>query len=201
MEKTELLQKYIEYVSKEGKRPRIVSQFTTAIQIKESDFYTHFSSLNQLEQFYWQDLHEKLIQKITTQEVYANYSVREKFLTYAFTLVEQLKENRSFALIVLRENRNTLNTYKKELKNYVEGLITEGTQKNEVQDRMFISNYYVNVLVNEVVSIIYFWEKDESANFEKTDAYIEKSVNFVMDILGRNWLDSGIDLLKYVFQK
>ncbi len=201
MEKQELLQKYIEYVSKEGKRPSTVSRFTFTISIKESDFYTHFTTLNQLEQYYWVHLHEKLLEKITKEEVYANYSVREKLLSYAFTLIEMLKENRSFVILTLQKNCNVLDNYKKELNNYTETLIAQGTQNNEIQDRMFLSTYYPNLISQEIVAIIYFWAKDESPNFEKTDVFIEKSINFIMDILGKNWIDTGFDFIKYLFQR
>lgn len=201
MEKSELLQKYVEYVSKEGKRPNTVSKFTFAVNIKESEFYTQFSTLNQLEQYYWVNLHETLLNKITKEEVYAKYSVREKLLSYAFTLAEMLKENRSFVILILRKNCNVLDKYKKELHNHAETLITEGTQSSEIQDRIFLSTYYADLIVQEITAVIYFWAKDESPNFEKTDAFIEKSINFVMDILARNWLDTGFDFIKYWFQK
>lgn len=201
MEKTELLKLYIEYISKEGKRPSTVSKFTFAIHIKESEFYTSFANLNQLEQFYWENLHENLLEKIKGQDVYASYSVREKILSYAFTLMEMLKENRSFVLIVLRKNCDALQKYQKALKNYAEELTAEGIQNNEIQDRIVISTYYADILVKEIIAIIHFWAKDESENFEKTDVFIEKSINFTMDILSKNWLDTGFDFLKYVFQK
>jgi hypothetical protein len=201
MEKQELLQKYVEYVSKEGKKPSTVSKFTFALGIKETDFYKCFANLNQLEQFYWQNVHTSIIEKIKSQEVYQNYSVREKLLSYAFTLVETLKENRSFVLIVLRKNCDALNKYQKEVKNYAEDLIAEGTQKNEIQDRILVSTYYSDIITKETSAIIHFWVKDDSENFEKTDVFIEKSINFVMDILGRNWIDTGFDFVKYWFQK
>lgn len=201
MEKQELLQKYVEFVSKDGKRPSTVSRFTFAIGIKESEFYAHFSTLSQIEQYYWVNLHENLLNKITAQDVYANYSVREKILSYAFTLVETLKENRSFAILTLKKNCNALDAYKKELKNHAETLIAEGTQNHEVQDRMLLSTYYPDLIVQEITAVIHFWAKDESQNFERTDVFIEKSINFVMDLLSRNWLDTGFDFVKYWFQK
>ncbi|MCS7029020.1 MAG: TetR family transcriptional regulator C-terminal domain-containing protein [Bacteroidia bacterium] len=201
MEKTELLEKYIEYVSREGKRPATISKFSFAIGVKESEFYAHFSNLNQIEQFYWQQLHQILLQKLTQEEVYANYSVREKFLSYAYALVERLKENRSFVQVILKNHWNVLKQYKDDLKSYVETLIAEGTQKGEIHDRILLSTYYPNLMVQEIVSVIHFWAKDESQNFEKTDVFIEKSMNFVMDLLSRNWVDTGLDLIKTLFQK
>ncbi|MCS7077896.1 MAG: TetR family transcriptional regulator C-terminal domain-containing protein [Bacteroidia bacterium] len=201
MEKVELLQKYIDYVSKQGERPSTVSKLTFAIGIKESDFYTHFSSLKQIEQFYWTQTHQTVVNTITQQEVYANYSVREKLLSYAFTLIEFLKQNRSFVQIVLKKNCDALKAYKQDLKAYVEPLITEGTQKGEIEDRMFLTQHYSNVIIQSLIAILYFWIKDESTNFEKTDVYVEKSINFIMDILHKNWIDTGLDFLKYQFKR
>jgi hypothetical protein len=48
--------------------------------------------------------------------------------------------------------------------------------------------------------VIHFWLKDDSADFERTDACIEKSVQLTMDFVGRNAVDKLFDFGKFLFQ-
>jgi ubiquinone biosynthesis protein COQ9 len=47
-------------------------------------------------------------------------------------------------------------------------------------------------------SVVAFNLKDDSAKFERTDAFIEKSVTLLFDLMGRQVLDSGFDLLRFL---
>jgi ubiquinone biosynthesis protein COQ9 len=47
-------------------------------------------------------------------------------------------------------------------------------------------------------SVVAFHLKDESTKFERTDAFIEKSVAVLFDLMGRQVLDSGFDLLRFL---
>jgi hypothetical protein len=40
--------------------------------------------------------------------------------------------------------------------------------------------------------------KDESEKFERTDAFIEKSTTVFFDLMGRQVLDSGFDLVRFM---
>ncbi|MEM6517296.1 MAG: TetR/AcrR family transcriptional regulator, partial [Bacteroidota bacterium] len=46
-----------------------------------------------------------------------------------------------------------------------------------------------------------FWLDDQSANFEKTDIFIEKSVNTSFDVLNIAPVRSLIDFGKFVFKE
>ena len=48
--------------------------------------------------------------------------------------------------------------------------------------------------------LLLFWRDDDSAGFEKTDAFVEKSVNLAFDLIGKGALDSAIDFAKFLYQ-
>ena len=48
--------------------------------------------------------------------------------------------------------------------------------------------------------ILKFWSNDESPNFEKTDAAIEKSVTLAFDLIGKGILDNALDFGKFLYQ-
>ena len=45
-----------------------------------------------------------------------------------------------------------------------------------------------------------FWKDDSSADFEKTDAAVEKSVNLAFDLIGKGAVDSVVDFAKFLYQ-
>jgi hypothetical protein len=46
-----------------------------------------------------------------------------------------------------------------------------------------------------------FWLDDESAGFEKTDLFIEKSIRATFDVLAISPLESVIDFVKFLFKE
>jgi hypothetical protein len=71
----------------------------------------------------------------------------------------------------------------------------------EITDRPFITQYYKQVLWYQFLIMIRFWVKDDSTNNENTDAFVEKSLNFVFDMLARNVGDSAFDFVKFWWQQ
>jgi hypothetical protein len=49
--------------------------------------------------------------------------------------------------------------------------------------------------------VIDFHLRDSSPRYERTDAFIEKSTTVLFDLIGRQVLDSGFDLLRFLLPK
>ena len=82
----------------------------------------------------------------------------------------------------------------------ISNLVEEGVATQEIAKRLYITDKYHYALWSQPVSIIKFWVKDESKNFEDTDALIEKTVNFSFDLMNPNGFDSFFDLAKFHIQ-
>lgn len=207
MEKAEIYQKYLDYVSEFGKKPQNLYAFAKHLNLVEAEVTQHYGSFAAIEQAFWKNLHQQTVEEIEKQEIYSTYSVREKLLSYGFTWVESLKKHRTFVQISVKTryedifNQAPWSSVKADFLAFVSLLINEGVQNEEIKDRLFFTDYYKNVIWQEIVALLHFWVRDNSENFARTDAFIEKSVNFAMDIFARNWLDSGFDALKHWFQK
>ncbi|WP_051203757.1 TetR/AcrR family transcriptional regulator [Hugenholtzia roseola] len=196
---------FIKYVRERGVVPASIYNLMAEMGEKESLFYEYYSQFLNIEQEIWADWFEETITRLQNDEVYHEYSVREKLLAFYFTLMEVLKENRSY-LVTIFDKRNggfrnkTLHEFKEKFRNYIANLIDEGIDTQEVQPRMFLSGQYSNLIWAETEFLLRFWLRDSSKGFEKTDAAIEKTVNFVMDLVGRNLADSAFDFAKFLFQ-
>jgi len=199
---------YLDFVASQQHRPSSVYDFMKNLELSEKDFYQHFSSFLQLESQIWATIFEETCQKISSEQVYENYSVREKILGLYFTLLEELKNYRTFAGFSLNSQKNTwsnsfavLDLLKDKFDMWVSDLLAEGIQNGEIEDRTFLSERYIKVLWWQMVFILKFWLKDHSPNFEKTDAAVEKSVHLALDMLGKNVADTAFDFMKFLFQK
>jgi hypothetical protein len=196
---------YIEYVLENDKEPNAFILAKKA-KIKEEDFYQQFNSTAAIESAIWEKIFTDAQTRVEGEDVYAGYSVREKLLAFYFTWIEVLKANRTYASYSYAQRKGLdlkptfLRDFREKFLNYAEMLIAEGRESGEIADRPIVSNNYGQLLWVQALLILDFWVKDFSTEFEKTDAFIEKSVNFAFDVIGRSALDSSFDFFKFFFQ-
>lgn len=208
MDKTQekIVDNYINYIVNNKKLPGSIHSFMQELKLKESTFYKYFNSFNQLEKDFWNVLFERTLQSIQSQEVYLSYSVNEKLLAFYYTWVEILKDYREFVIYTIAEEKiyelypSGFDLFKQNFEVFAAQLIEEGIATEEIANRMFITDKYKYALWFQPVSIIKFWVKDKSKDFEDTDALIEKTVNFSFDLMRSNGIDSFFDLAKFHIQ-
>ncbi|MCC5944550.1 MAG: TetR/AcrR family transcriptional regulator [Bernardetiaceae bacterium] len=190
---------FVQYVRENGKTPASVYALANSMGLNEKEFYDYYSSFLDIEREIWESYFEDTEARVKSEPVYEEYMVREKLLAFYFTLIEVLKENRSF--IVHSYNSRSLDRFKDRFKEYINELIQEGIMTEEIKQRMFVSSKYDDLLWLETRFLISFWLKDKSRGFENTDAAIEKTVNFALDLLGRNLADSAFDFARLLFKR
>lgn len=203
----ELKTKFKEYVLTEGKVPASVFLFAREQGMQEEEFYTQFGSFEGIESAIWEEFMEDTVIALKKEKVYSEYSSREKLLAFFYTLIERLKKDRSYVKYTI-ENRMKkpdlmppfLRKFRHNFTAYVEELIKEGFEKGEIVKRPVISKTYKDGLWVQLIFVIGFWLRDDSANFQNTDAAIEKSVNLAFDFMGEGPLEKMIDFAKFLYQ-
>jgi AcrR family transcriptional regulator len=197
---------YIEYLLTNGKEPSSVFKFCLDLGISENDFYTQFGSFEAIESKIWKGFIDKTITRLQNDKSYAAFSVREKILGFYYTLFQELKANRSFVLFQLQPFRKIelvpsyLKEFKKSFESYFENLLTEGKSSGEVAQRPYLDKRYPQLFWMHLGFILLFWKEDSNADFERTDAAIEKSLNLAFDLIGKGALDSAVDFAKFIYQ-
>ena len=86
-------------------------------------------------------------------------------------------------------------------KNYVSGIITDDIRTQQerfqnFQDKAIQEGSWIQFLLT-----LKFWLDDDSAAFEKTDIYIEKSVKVTFELMHITPIDSLIDFGKFIFKE
>jgi len=205
MATVESIQKaYIDYVLTEGEEPKSVYIFAKKHKMTEAEFYKHFGSFQALEQNIWADVAQKTLAEIKGQEVWAQYSAREKALSYFYAFFELLKQQRSFAVYSLKKQPRGITTpaifndLHEIFENFCTEILNEGLESGELSDRKFFSKRYKDALWVQFGFVLHFWISDNSAGFEKTDEAIEKGVNVTFDLFQRSPIDNLFEYGKFL---
>lgn len=197
---------YIDYVLNHGRRPASVFKFCQELGIPEETFYAYAGSFDGLEQRIWQSFIDHVIGRLQGDMEFSGFSTRDKILTFYYALLEELKRNRSFVLVQPGgDNRPTLvpthlKGFKASFEQFIENTLSVGKERGEIATRPVIDKRYPKLFWLHMGFILTFWKNDNSADFEKTDAAVEKSVNLAFDLLGKGAVDSAIYFGKFLYQ-
>jgi hypothetical protein len=201
-----IIDAYIAYVLEHGEQPKSVFAFAKTLEIEEGEFYKHFASFTTIENHILQWLFAETKTKLEADEVFNGYGAREKMMALFYSWVEHARNYRSYLLLLHHRNKihppvpHYLDCIKNDFKTFTQAIIGEGINNNEVAERKFLSDKYADGLWLQFAFIHQFWLKDDSKDFEKTDAAIEKSLHLAFELMSKGVLDAAIDFGKFLFQ-
>lgn len=197
---------YKTYLLDHGAAPASVHAFCKLLNVPETDFYEFFGTLESVEKSIWKNYIKQVRTRLTTDSNYAAFSAREKVLSFYFSLAEVLRADRSFVLLQLKSWKNPamapafLKGFRASFEEWAAGVLNEGKISGEIAKRPYIDERYQHLLWPHLLFILQFWSKDDSPNFDTTDAAIEKSVNLAFDLIGKGVLDNALDFGKFLYQ-
>jgi hypothetical protein len=198
---------YMDYVLEHNHQPKTVYAFAKANNFDEQMFYDFFGSFDAVEKHVFSAFHHNTVRVIESSDDYPNYEPRHKLLSYYFTFFENLTANRSYVKFALDQHKTNLKAMellkdlKREFTGYIERLGIDlidikQEQIDRVQQRGLKETAWLQLLLT-----IKFWLDDTSPAFEKTDIYIEKSVNTSFDVLDVAPVRSLINFGKFIFKE
>ena len=197
---------YIDFVLTHDEKPKSVYSFTKKLKVSEADFYNYYASFESIEKMIWVELLIEAIGEIQGQELWTQYSSREKMLSFFYSYVELLKGHRSFVRYSLKSHGKKLSTpevlsgVKPIFENFAEQIIEEGIESGELADRKFFAKRYKDALWIQYAFILNFWLDDDSQGFEKTDEAIEKGIQVTFDLFQRSPIDNLFEYGKFLSQ-
>jgi hypothetical protein len=205
--KNDIITYYMDYVLEHNHQPKTVYAFAKANNFEEQKFYQFFGSFDALEKSVFKVFFENTHVTLEKSEDYLSFDARNKLLSFYFTFFENLTANRSYVVYALDKHKNSLRGLQvlSELKavftNYIEHLGIElieikQEQIDRIQRRGLKETAWLQLLLT-----MKFWMDDTSAAFEKTDIFIEKSVNTTFDVLDVAPVKSLIDFGKFIFKE
>jgi hypothetical protein len=131
------------------------------------------------------------------------FSARERYLIFLFAAVQSASERRSLLLerfhgILPISNPSELQGLRTNFLAFERQLVERGIETGEIADRCGISCLYPGILYIHLRLVVAHYLKDESEGFERTDAFIEKTVALAFDLFQSQAIDSAADLLRFL---
>ncbi|WP_299551066.1 TetR family transcriptional regulator C-terminal domain-containing protein [Seonamhaeicola sp.] len=205
--KHDIMTWYMDYVLEHNDHPKTVFSFAKLNNFEEAIFYEYFASFHAIEKGIFETFFTNAINVLSKSEDYKTFDARNKLLSFYYTFFENLTANRSYVKYTLYKNKadlkglKTLSGLKKHFTNYINGL---GIQMLDIKQERF-EKLQKNALKEsawlQLMLTVKFWLEDISASFEKTDIFIEKSVNTTFDVLDIAPIKSVLDLGKFLFKE
>ena len=209
--RNELQTAYWKHLLIEGERPKSVFAFMHSLDRDEAEFYESYASLEVLEANYWQMTVDATVQVLEEDEDYAEYSADQKLLAFFYTYITHIQGNRSrlveyfpkmrSVMTVMPGQSDSLRGMRRSFRDFAKGIVTEGIAQEIFADRKKLTEQYDRFLWMHFVAILQFYIKDESPEFQDTDAFIEKSTHFGIQSAAHGVLESGFDFLRFMAGK
>ena len=203
--KDEIIKMYMEHVLEHDNEPKSVYKFSKDNNFSEELFYQHFSSFEVIKNEIFAVFFENTLSLLHKSEEYKEFDARNQLLSFYYTFFENLTANRSYVLYALsNQNLSTLKMLrglKSHFTKFIDQLDFEKLDLKQdklekIQDKVISNSAWTQLLMT-----IKFWLEDNSSSFEKTDLFIEKSVNASFDVLNIAPIKSVIDLGKFLFKE
>jgi len=209
MEKDRIKQAYLDYVRSEGRPPASVYKLTQQLGLEEAEFYRHYANFAAIDREIWADFGRQSLSTARQEPVWEGYGSRERLLAFYYTLLEVLKQNRSYALMSLHRSLRAmpgltprvLDDFRQDFEDFVAGLLREGRASGEIASRPLVQESYPRLFWQQALFVLGYFAKDDTVDFERTDAAVEKAVTLSFDLVGRNTLDSAVDFVRFLVQR
>ena len=132
------------------------------------------------------------------------FDKRDRLLSLYYTLFENFTLNREFIVLTIKGYGVSLNAISlfSELKEsyvaFIDSLQIETLSLNDTMESLQKKSIKEGLWVQFLLTVK-FWLDDESDQCEKTDIFIEKSLNTGLELLNTRSLNNIIDLGKFLY--
>lgn len=207
LSKEDIVSIYMNQVLEKEEKPKSVYHFAKENDFTETEFYTFFGTLEGLEKEIFKLFFTNTIDLLHKNTDYREYNMKNKMLSFYFTFFEVLTANRSYVLQSLKLNRNPLKNLvqltllRDSFKEYVSEILTDDYRIEQEKLQKFQEKGIQESAWLQLMLTIKFWMDDASAAFEKTDIFIEKSVNASFELMNVAPMNHLIDLGKFLFKE
>ncbi|MDE5447445.1 hypothetical protein BAX94_01290 [Elizabethkingia meningoseptica] len=199
---------YGDYLLNHGERPKNVYIFSKEHNFEEQEFYHYFSGFGEIEREIPDHIFKKSLELASEVNSSEEITTKEKLLNVYYIFFENLTMNRSLVLAILgSEKIKNIKTLQRLRKTHREFVMTldfkewEMIEKAKESIRNFNEESRQEALWFHLAAAIEFWKKDTSPDFEKTDIFIEKTIDTGFELLDNKPLRKVFDLGKFLWKE
>lgn len=203
----DIMAAYMKYVLEHGERPKSIYLFAQHLGIKEPEFYEQFASFEMIEKVVFKAFFDNAKTLLDKNEEFQTFDAQNKLLSFYFTFFEVLKANRSYVVFALENEKSklkmlsTLSELKKAFDEFIQEIGIETIDLKQEKMEKFKTQRISDLAWAQLLFTLKFWIDDDSAGFEKTDVFIEKSITTGFALLDNSTLHKVFDLGKFLFKE
>lgn len=195
-----------DHLREEGCPPASVWKFCKQVGATEEDFFAEFSSLDAVESAFWSGMVERVVAAVTTSADWPGFNARQRALTFLFAFCDAALAERSIFLLRFAHVRPTdrlvwFRDAEGRFLDFFDAVLEHGRASGEIACRGNLNTLYPRMFLFHFRAVIAFHVADTSRAFERTDAFIEKSVAVAFDVIRTQAIDSAVDLFRFLTQR
>ena len=199
-----LITSFMNFVLENNHKPTSVYKFAKEHNFEEAHFYEYFGSFEAIEEAVFSEFFHHTMTTLSKSDEFDTFDARNKLLSFYFTFFEILTANRSYLKYALDGDLKKYSVLKHLKKNFTDFINTleidqisiPNEQIEKIQHKTKQESAWFQLLIT-----LKFWLDDTSPSFEKTDIFIEKSVNAGFDLMDTTPLKNVIDFGKFILKE
>ena len=204
--KLSIITSFMNFTLENDQYPKSVYKFCQVSEIEEKTFYKFFGSLDGVKTIIWETFYDNAMLLLEKDENFKIAKPKEKLLSFYYTFFEVMLLNRSYILFALSGGEKImtkmgqLSSLRKTFKDFTSELIEDGN----VDKPSYLQHppkIFSEAAWFQLGFLIKFWIEDTSADFEKTDQAIEKSVQTAFDVFDNTPLSALLDFGKFLWKE
>jgi hypothetical protein len=198
-----ILSAFSEHLREHGKHPETVFAFCKQLEIPERDFFREFASFEVVESQYWENLVGHVVHGVEAGVEWHEFGAKQRLLAFLYAFCEAALDHRSLMLSRLAplgplSKPPFLKGFERRFRAFAKDVLEHGVAGAEVAERGRLASLYPDALYTHFRGVIDFYLKDDSQNYERTDAFIEKTVAVAFDLIRTQVVDSALDLARFL---
>ncbi len=202
----QIVDAFLEHWKKSGRYPDSVIALCDRAGIGEGEFFAMFPNLEAVESAHWVRALDGVIARVEASDEWLGFTAKQRLLAFLFAFVEDALGFRSTLLLRFDgirpfENPSVLKKFEGRFKSFADEILLRGMETGEIAERGPLAKVYPAGVYLHFRSVISYYLRDDSDRFERTDAFIEKTVHLAFDVVGRSALDSAADLVRFFVPK
>ncbi len=200
-----ILSAYMNHILEHGSRPKNVFLFAKELKISEQEFYQHYANFDVLEQEVFTTFFTNTLELLHKNKDYEAFDAKNKLLSFYFTFFEIMNRNRSYIIHALgngkMDSMKIIAPLRKHFKEFIDNLEIESVDLVQENLNRIKAKSLSEIAWAQLLFTIKFWKEDTSPGFEKTDVFIEKSINTTVDLVASKPFEGLIDLGKFLLKE
>ena len=209
--KDDIIADYMAFVTSSDIGQPDISEYLDQSKIDEQTFDAFFESIEDLEMTIWEVLMRQSIETVQADPIFNEFSAKEKILSLYYTFFENASLNQEYLKKNIRMTKNIrsrlklFDKLKPTYQAFVRNVLAQSSRYQPLLNisvfEKFTQSSRDNGSWGLFLFLLDFWQKDESNEFEKTDAAIEKAVTLATSLIDRSPFDHALDFGKFLWKE